>query len=114
MYYDLKKSDKKLAHIILAKGVDATYKKGLEKAGDILARWNEGKLDNRDAYMELFQTIKQHDKAIARRHNGLGGSEYLGAIAGLLHDGYVTEADIQDFSDEVKEVLKRWLSFFNE
>lgn len=38
------------------------------------------------------------EKAIARRYDGLSGSRWLVTVAGILHDGYISDEDIIDFS----------------
>lgn len=110
MYYELPKREKKIAREAIEKGVNAEFKEGLEKAEAVIKEWREGKLSNRDGYHKLYKAIQYQDKNIAHRYDGLTGSRYLMTVAGILYDGYITEEDIKDFSDETKEVIKRWNS----
>jgi hypothetical protein len=34
----------------------------------------------------------------------------LVTVADILHDGYISEEDIKDFSEETKGIIKRWIS----
>lgn len=102
MYYDLSKSQKKIARSVMDKGLDHDYQQGLTKADAILDKWKNGSLNNRDAYMKLFSSIKYTDKTIARRYNNKGGSRWVEVMADQLANGSITEDDISEFNDEVK------------
>jgi hypothetical protein len=54
--------------------------------------------------------VDKKDNAIARRYDGLTGSRWLATIAAIFRDGYISEEDIKDFSDETKEIIKKWTS----
>jgi len=111
---DLSKREKKIARAIIDKGVEAEFKAGLEQAKAVIAKWETGELNNRDGYHTLYKTIKEQDKRISKRYDGLTGSHYLTTVAAILFDGQITEEDIKDFSDETKETLHRWASFRDE
>jgi hypothetical protein len=38
----------------------------------------------------------------------------LVTVAGILHDGYISEEDITDFSEETKIIIKRWINAWDE
>ena len=114
MACELSKSEKKLARLLIDKGVDAEFKNALEQAAVIITQWQKGSIDNRTAYHQLFKTIKEQDKRIANRYDGLTGSGYLSAVAGIYIDGQITEADIKDFSEEAKAFLNNWLRLSKE
>lgn len=88
MNYQLSKSDKKIARACIDKGVDAEFREGLEIFEAIIHDWRSGQFsDNREAYHKLYQAVREKDKAIRRRYDGLTGSHWLGAVAAILHDG---------------------------
>ena len=102
------KREKKIAKACIDKGLDAEFKEGLELCGAVIDAWRDGKIpSNKEAYHQLFSALKNKDKAIARRYDDLGGSLWLVTVAAQLHDGYLTEEDIKDFSEETKFALKR-------
>lgn len=109
MAFELSKSEKNLARVLIDKGVDAEFKTVLEQAAVIITQWHKGSIDNRTAYHQLFKNIKEQDKRIANRYDGLTGSRYLSTVAGIYIDGQITEADIEDFSEESKAFLNNWL-----
>jgi len=114
MAFEFSKSEKKLARLLIDKGVDAEFKTALEQAEVIISQWHKGSIDNRTAYHQLFKKIKEQDKRIANRYDGLTGSGYLSAVAGIYIDGQITEADIEDFSEESKVFLNNSLRLSNE
>jgi hypothetical protein len=70
-------------------------------------------LNNREAYHKLFDTVKQQDKRIEERYDGLSGSDYVFAEALILFDGQITEEEMNGFSEDTKEIIRRWLLFLN-
>jgi hypothetical protein len=106
--HELSKREKKIARVIIDKGVDTEFKAGLEKAKKVIAEWESGSLNNRDGYHKLFKEIKEQDKRIARRYDGLGGSRYLLTVAAIYIDKQITEEDLEGFSEETKAVIHRW------
>jgi hypothetical protein len=109
---DLTKREKKIARDAIEKGVLAEFKVSLEEAETIIEEWRKSQLDARQAYHKLFKAIMEQNKHIARRYDDMRGSRYLLTVAAILHDGYITEEDIKDFSDEAKEEISRWILFW--
>jgi len=50
-------------------------------------------------------------KYLARRYDDRNTSHSTLLIAAILKDGYITEEDIKDFSEEAKEQIKRTIRF---
>jgi hypothetical protein len=110
MYYELPKRDKKIARSCIDKGLEAEFREGLEKCDAILRRWRDGTFaSQKEVYHELFNAISTKDKAIARRYDQLSGSRWLITVIYLLYEGYISEDDIKDFSDETKVTVARQL-----
>ncbi|MBS1747064.1 MAG: hypothetical protein JST21_12910 [Bacteroidetes bacterium] len=105
MYYELSKREKKIARQCIDKGLDIAYANALNETGIVVQDWYKEKLSTRDAYMKLFKVIKEHDYAIARRYNNLGGSRWLETVAQLYAEEIITEDDIRDFSEETRKVI---------
>jgi hypothetical protein len=105
MYYILSKSQKKIARRVMDKGLDADYQKGLTYAFKILEKWKNGILDNREAYMTLYKSIDRTDNTIARRYNGKGGSRWVEVMVDQLVAGVITEEDLSEFNEEVRNVI---------
>jgi hypothetical protein len=114
MYYELSKREKKIARACINKGLNEQYKTSLKKAKEIIASWESGEIDNRDAYGELYKSVNNHDKEISRRYDNLGGSRYLITVAAIFQDGYIGEDDIKEFSDETKAILSRFVEMLKE
>jgi hypothetical protein len=50
---------------------------------------------------------------LLQRYDGLSGSRWLVTVAGILHDGFISEEDIKDFYEEIKVIIKRWINAWN-
>lgn len=114
MYHELSKSEKKLARILIEKGVDTEFRIALEETDKILSEWKVSCLDNRTVYQKLFKKIHERNKRIANRYDGLSGSRYLFTVALIYADGQITEEDIKKISEKNRAVLNNWLRLTNE
>ncbi len=111
MFHELSKREKKIAKACIDKGLDAEFKEGLENFQAIIQDWRAGKFEsNKEAYHQLFKAIDKKDNAISRRYDGLTGSRWLITVVELFREGYISEDDIKDFSDETKAVIKMVMS----
>ena len=109
--HQLSKREKKIARQCIDKGLDAEFREGLQITAAIIQDWSSGKFEsNREAYHALYRAISTKDRAIGRRYDDLGGSSWLITVASIFSDGYISEVDIKDFSDEAKAVIR----FFNK
>ncbi|PZR22454.1 MAG: hypothetical protein DI535_26165 [Citrobacter freundii] len=103
MFHELSKREKKIARVCIDKGLDAQFRESLEKFDSVITNWRNGKFEaNKEAYHELYRTVMEQNKAIARRYDDLTGSRYLNTVAEIYVDGYINDDDIKDFSEEVR------------
>jgi len=112
MYYQLSKSQKKIARKVMDKGILKDYRDSLEAAEKIICDWNLGNYTDKEAYMELYKQVLTHDKIIARRYNDKGGSRWVEIMADQLANGVVDLDDLAEFEDEVKHVIVSYSEFF--
>jgi hypothetical protein len=106
MYYALSKSQKKIARIVMDKGIDKHYFNSLKDAGTIILKWQNGAFkDNKEAYMSLFNCVRLNDDKIAEIYNDKGGSRWVEVMALQLADGVITTDDLKDFDPEVKDAI---------
>jgi hypothetical protein len=103
----LSKKEKKVAREIIEKGLQIEYAKALSDADTVLQNWKDKGADNRDSYHSLFRTVKDNDKHIARRYDGMTGSSYVYIIAAQLADGIITVDDLKEFREETQEGIKQ-------
>ncbi len=103
---ELSKKDKKTAREIIEKGLDTEYTNGLKQFDSILQQWKNKTLNNVEAYLQLHDSVKKHNKEIAMRYDRISGSTYLFIIAAQLSDGIISDSDLNDFSDEIKQAIK--------
>lgn len=106
MYYELSKSQKKIARTIMDKGLENHYFKGLKETGSIILNWQNGAFTNhKEAYMELYKCVEKNDKHIAWLYNDKGGSRWVEVMAGQLADEVISISDLKDFQSEVREAI---------
>jgi hypothetical protein len=85
MYYELSKSQKKIARMVMDEGLENHYMRGLYDAEAIPGKWRNGKFASaKEAYMKLFQCVKKNDNNIAGIYNNKGGSRRVAVMADQL------------------------------
>lgn len=106
MYYELSKSQKKIARPVMDKGLENHSFKGLREAESILLKWQNGAYNSHmEAYMELYKCIEKNDKHLTWLYNDKGGSRWVEVMAGQLADGVISISDLKDFQSEVREAI---------
>ena len=108
--HELTKRERKLARELISASVEKEFETGLKEADAILQKWKGNEKPGREAFHELRNHLNDFRKYLARRYDDLRGSTYLLVISAIFKDGYITEEDIKDFSEETKEVIRRWSS----
>jgi hypothetical protein len=108
MYYDLTKSQKKIARRVMDKGIENHYIRGLTDTENILKKWRKSELSITDAYMQLYKSVQRIDKHIGSVYNDKGGSRWVEIMAIQLADGVISLDDLADFEDDVREIIIRF------
>ncbi|HEY1871070.1 MAG TPA: hypothetical protein VGG71_08435 [Chitinophagaceae bacterium] len=114
MYYELPKKDKKLARQLMDKGLLVEFEQGLKNFDAILQEWKAGNGDIKETYYKIFTAVKEFDKHIARRYDGIGGSRYLETVIEQLEDDLYDISEIDGFSPEVRDDTLRFVKFRKE
>ncbi len=102
---ELSKKDKKIARQIIEKGLEKEFANGLYAADSVLSDWKNKSTGNRETYHLLYKTITDFDKHIARRYDGMSGSNYLFIIAAQLHDGVIDQKDLEELSEDARNAV---------
>src|SRR5258705_2867454 len=105
MERNLSKKDKAVLRQLIEKGVQAEFKKALTDAAAIIQKWQKDDLQNREAYHELFSTVQENNKFIARRYDAISGSHYVDTVIGIYRDKQISEEDLSQLSDDVREYI---------
>ena len=109
MYYELSKSQKKIARKVMDRGLDNHYRRALSDIKTIIQKWDDGAFaGNKEAYMQLFQTVDRNDNNIARIYNDKGGSRWVELMVNQLIDGVITEKDLSDFDEDLRNTILNW------
>ena len=112
MEHQLSKREKKIARDCISKALEAEFREAMTRFEAIIDEWKQGKItDTGEAYRTLHRAIREKDKEIARRYDHQSGSTYLDTVIDIFIDGYISEADIKDFSEETKAIINRGVQF---
>ena len=102
---ELTKAEKKAARQIIETGLLNEFKSGLLNAGSIVKEWERTGGANKEYYHKLYLAITDFDKHIARRYDGMKGSDYLFIIAAQLNDRVISEDDITGLSADARKAI---------
>lgn len=105
MSQELSKAEKKIARQLIDKGLDTAHKNALESLDKLISKWKGGEETNKEAYMNVYRELHQHDKGIGRRYNGLNGSRWFACISNLFSEDILTEEDIAPLREETKNLI---------
>lgn len=110
MEVELSKPQKKIAREIIEKGLQREYENGILKIDKIINEWKINKIDNRDAYHQIYNSVIDFDKHISRRYDNIKGSTYLLIIILQLTDKIISIDEIAEFNKDVKNYIKKVIS----
>jgi hypothetical protein len=110
--YDLTKKEKKIARDIFSVSIEKEFDAALQNSEAIIVRWKSDNAKGREIFHETRSYLNNFLKHLQRRYDDLRSSDYLMTLAGILKDGFITEEDLKDFSDEAKEIIKRYSDSF--
>ena len=105
MTYEFSKPEKKIVRQVIETGLQRDFESSILDIDQIIQRWKSKKLDNREAYHEIFGTVKKNDKYIARMYDDLRGSKYMMVLQGLLANKTISEADLSGFSETTRNAI---------
>jgi len=109
---DFSKADNNVARKLFEVALQRELKKEMQVFSEILDQWKtQQPEDNRDDYYKIFTAVKDFDKHIARRYDGLKNSWFFDTVMALLIDKIITTADLEDFSEEAKSEILKSLKF---
>ena len=105
------KKEKKIAHELIAKGLQADLRSGLKSFDTILQEYKDDGGDIRDHYNNFFKTVKEFDRFTIRRYEGMRNSDLLNTLASQLIEGLLQEAELAAFSPETRNEILRDMNF---
>jgi hypothetical protein len=103
--FELSKSQKKAARILIDRGIDKECGQCLKRASDLLAK--EEALSNHEKYLKLYKLIEKFDKQLGFRYNNLGGSKYFMTVVALYMNNVLTDEDLSICDEEMLNEIKR-------
>lgn len=64
-------------------------------------------------YIAIFRKVKNFDKHVARRYDGIIGSHYLDCVLDLYYNDVITDEEKASFSDTLRDYLINYKKSMN-
>lgn len=106
MKTELSKKEKAIMRELIEKGVQAEFTIALQEAANIIEQWKQNKKTTREAYHELYSSLQQNNKFIARRYDGISGSRYLPTVIAIFGDKQINEEDLKELREDLREYFE--------
>jgi hypothetical protein len=104
---ELSKSDKKVARLLMDKGIEKELEICNNDIAEIIKEWNNQKVTIRETYSKIYETVQKNDKYIARNYDGITGVHYFNTVVVLFKQKLLSDEDINQFSEEVRTKIKK-------
>jgi len=111
MNYEFSKSEKKIVRQVIETALLRDFEASIMEVDSIIQQWKSKKLDNRNAYQEIYGKVKENDKYIARMYDDISGSRYMLTLHALLASKVISEKDLEGFSAKTKEEILKITKF---
>jgi hypothetical protein len=102
---EISKQDKKALRQIIEIGLQREYANSIENTEKIIKKWNKDSLDHKETYMQLYHQVVNFDKKIGKRYNNMSGSNYHFIVAAQLADHLISEKELENLSENVKQAI---------
>jgi len=103
MDLELSKREKKIARELIEKGLREEFKRGMQSFDAILQAWKTEDGDIKEHYYKIFSAVKDFDKHIARRYDGMRGSWYEMIITAQVIEELYDPSELDEFRPEIKQ-----------
>jgi hypothetical protein len=107
MKNELSKREKAIMRQLIDKGLEADFAQALKEAENIIDQWRLTQKTNREAFHELLDGLKTYRKFLAQRYDGITGSGYLPTAITIYRDKLITEDDLQELREDLREHIIR-------
>lgn len=101
---ELDKSQKKIARTLISRALERECSAFLTKLQRQL-RQNEKAQSCHEKYLDVYKNVRAFDKYISRQYDGLTGSRYALAVFSLFYNGILTEKDLSEFDNRIREAF---------
>ena len=107
MRHEFSKREKRVARQVIETALQHDFEVCIMDVDRLIQEWKSNKLDNRQAYQEIYRKVKENDKYIARMYDDISGSRYMLTLQALLASKVISEKDLEGFSAKTRdEILK--------
>ena len=103
--YELSKPQKKIARTLIESGLMKEYYKGIMMIDEIIREWKNNKLDNREAYLKIYEKLDKFDDHISNRYDNLSSSKYMFVLAHQLSEGLISVDDLDKLDEKFRAAV---------
>lgn len=103
---ELNKNQKKIARELLSRALEKECAAFLTHLENTLQQGKTG--SSHELYLKVYEKVDDFDSVLQYRYDGLSGSRYLVAIAGLFCDGVLSEKEVEALGGDVLQWLIEW------
>jgi hypothetical protein len=102
---ELSKPQKKIARNLIESGLMKEYEKGISMIDEIILKWKNNQLGNREAYLKIYEKLDKFDKHISHRYDRMSGSSYMYILAHQLADGLISVDDLDELDENFRAAV---------
>ena len=112
--YEPTKAEKKVLRMAIDKGLQKDFVTAITEMDAVRAKWKEQPWDAGGTYHAMFRTMRDNDKYIARRYDGMTGGRYLMTVCMLYNEDKVTDEDLAGLREETMQRVRAFKKISGE
>jgi hypothetical protein len=101
----LSKSDKKVYRKLLDIAIEKEKTNYINDVINTIDQYKNNQLDFKETYHQIYKKVIENDKRVARRYDNISGAHYFDKILEFYANGLISEEEIKELSEPVREKL---------
>lgn len=101
----LSKSDKKVYRKLLDIAIEKEKTNYINDVINTIDQYKNNQLDFKETYHQIYKKVIENDKRVARRYDNISGAHYFDKILDFYANGLISEEEIKELSEPVREKL---------
>lgn len=101
----LSKSDKKVYRKLLDIAIEKEKTNYINDVINTIDQYKNNQLDFKETYHQIYKKVIENDKRVARRYDNISGAHYFDKILDFYANGLISEEEIKELSELVREKL---------
>lgn len=101
----LSKSDKKVYRKLLDIAIEKEKTNYINDVINTIDQYKNNQLDFKETYHQIYKKVIENDKRVARRYDNISGAHYFDKILEFYANRLISEEEIKELSEPVREKL---------